>query len=62
SRFPVDGAVQLHFSSGPDARYPVPAPTPAVPYTSLNDDPVVRANSPFNGQEFDDDEDTDSGK
>ncbi|XP_076270893.1 focal adhesion protein tensin isoform X29 [Rhynchophorus ferrugineus] len=60
SRFPVDGAVQLHFSSGPDARYPVPAPTPAVPYTSLNDDPVVRANSPFNGQEFDDDEDSDS--
>lgn len=60
-RFPIDGAVELHFSPGPEARHPAPAPTPAVPYTSGNDDPVIRANSPFNYDEYDE-EDSDSGK
>ncbi|XP_030754213.1 tensin-2-like isoform X3 [Sitophilus oryzae] len=59
-RFPIDGAVQLHFSSGPDARYPVPAPTPAVPYISLNDDPVIRTDSPFTLEEYDEEDDSDS--
>ncbi|XP_060527899.1 tensin-1-like isoform X7 [Cylas formicarius] len=57
-RFPVDGAVELHFSPGCDARHPVPAPTPAVPFT-LSNDPIVRADTPFTLDEFDE-EDSDS--
>ncbi|CAG9771278.1 unnamed protein product [Ceutorhynchus assimilis] len=55
-RFPVDGAVELHFSPGPEARHPAPAPTPAVPYTPINDDPIIRADSPFNYDEYDEDD------
>ncbi|CAH0557640.1 unnamed protein product [Brassicogethes aeneus] len=60
SRFPVDGAVELHFSPGPEGRHPLPAPTPAVPVV-IADDQVVRANSPMHIEEFDNEEDTDSG-
>ncbi|XP_050309456.1 tensin-3 isoform X3 [Anthonomus grandis grandis] len=52
-RFPIDGAVELHFSSSPETRHPAPAPTPAVPYTSANDDPVVRADSPLVADVYD---------
>ncbi|XP_063903476.1 tensin-1 isoform X6 [Zophobas morio] len=58
-RFPVDGAVELHFSPGPEGRHPAPAPTPAVPFT-LADDPITRADSPFFVEEFDDEGDSDS--
>ncbi|XP_045471532.1 tensin isoform X6 [Harmonia axyridis] len=54
-RFPNDGAVELHFCQGSEVRHPAPAPTPAVPF-SLADDPVVRANSPMNLEESDEDE------
>ncbi|XP_063242064.1 tensin-1 isoform X3 [Bacillus rossius redtenbacheri] len=43
-RFPLDGAVELHFSPTPEVRLPCPAPTPAVPVT-LADDPVTRWDS-----------------
>lgn len=43
-RFPLDGAVELHFSPSPTPRQPAPAPTPAVPVESA-DDPVVRWDS-----------------
>uniref|UniRef100_A0A6P7EYM4 Tensin n=1 Tax=Diabrotica virgifera virgifera TaxID=50390 RepID=A0A6P7EYM4_DIAVI len=45
-RFPLDGAVELHFSPGPEGRHPVPAPTPAVPFIH-SDDPITRADSPL---------------
>lgn len=61
SRFPIDGAVELHFSPGPDCRIPAPAPTPAVPVI-LTDDPVVRADSPLEIDESDDDDESDAGK
>ncbi|KAJ8915601.1 hypothetical protein NQ315_003381 [Exocentrus adspersus] len=57
-RFPIDGAVELHFSPGPEGRHPVPAPTPAVPFT-LADDPVTRADSPLIVEDYDDEEDFD---
>lgn len=60
-RFPVDGAVELHFSPGSEGRHPAPAPTPAVPCVNV-DDPVVRADSPLPLEESDDDADTDSGQ
>jgi tensin len=59
-RFPVDGAVELHFSPGPEGRHPAPAPTPAVPFT-LADDHITRADSPFFVEEFDEEGDSDSG-
>lgn len=59
-RFPIDGAIELHFSPGPESRHPGPAPTPAVPVT-MNDDRITRADSPFEGDESEEDEDTDSG-
>lgn len=59
-RFPVDGAVELHFSPGPEGRHPAPAPTPAVPFT-LEADPVTRADSPFFVEEYDEEGDSDSG-
>lgn len=44
-RFPLDGAVELHFSATPDGvRFPSPAPTPAVP-VDLSPDPVTRWDS-----------------
>ncbi|KAJ8983801.1 hypothetical protein NQ317_008119 [Molorchus minor] len=58
SRFPIDGAVELHFSPGPEGRHPVPAPTPAVPYT-VADDPVTRADSPLLVEDYDDEEEYD---
>ncbi|XP_066256864.1 tensin-3 isoform X2 [Euwallacea similis] len=58
-RFPADGVVELHFSPGPEARHPAPAPTPAVPFLAALDDPVVRADSPFNVEEYEE-EDSDS--
>ncbi|KAK9879482.1 hypothetical protein WA026_006551 [Henosepilachna vigintioctopunctata] len=60
-RFPKDGAVELHFSQGPDIRHPAPAPTPAVPF-SFADDAVTRADSPMNLEESDDDDGSDGGK
>ncbi|KAL3283147.1 hypothetical protein HHI36_006301 [Cryptolaemus montrouzieri] len=60
-RFPNDGAVELHFSPGPEVRHPAPAPTPAVPYF-LSDDAVIRSDSPMNLEESDDDEESDAGK
>ncbi|KAG5891525.1 hypothetical protein JTB14_012585 [Gonioctena quinquepunctata] len=57
-RFPIDGAVELHFSPGPEGRHPVPAPTPAVPLT-LTNDPVTRANSPLQVEDYDDEEEYD---
>ncbi|XP_057652051.1 tensin-1 isoform X30 [Diorhabda carinulata] len=57
-RFPLDGAVELHFSPGPEGRHPVPAPTPAVPFT-LADDPVTRADSPLLIEDYDDSEEYD---
>ena len=59
-RFPTDGAVELHFSSGSEGRAPAPAPTPAVPIT-LSDDPVTRADSPFDFEDSDD-ENIDQGE
>jgi len=44
-RFPLDGAVELHFSSTPEIRQPSPAPTPAVPTLDSTDDPVARWDS-----------------
>ncbi|XP_067001379.2 tensin-3 isoform X3 [Anabrus simplex] len=43
-RFPLDGAVELHFSATPEVRLPSPAPTPAVP-VDTSDDPVTRWDS-----------------
>ncbi|GFG35972.1 hypothetical protein Cfor_03555, partial [Coptotermes formosanus] len=43
-RFPLDGAVELHFSATPEVRLPSPAPTPAVP-VDTTDDPVTRWDS-----------------
>lgn len=43
-RFPLDGAVELHFSPTPSPRQPAPAPTPAVP-VETGDDPIVRWDS-----------------
>lgn len=60
-RFPADGAVELHFSPGPEARHPAPAPTPAVPFATV-DDQITRADSPILVEESDDDDDSDSGK
>lgn len=60
SRFPADGAVELHFSSGPEGRHPAPAPTPAVPFTPA-DDPITRADSPLQIEEYEED-DSDSGR
>ncbi|KAK9686800.1 Phosphotyrosine-binding domain [Popillia japonica] len=54
-RFPADGAVELHFSSGPEGRSPAPAPTPAVPMI-LADDPVTRVDTPILYEESDDDD------
>ncbi|KRT79129.1 hypothetical protein AMK59_6412, partial [Oryctes borbonicus] len=54
-RFPVDGAVELHFSSGPEGRSPAPAPTPAVPMI-LADDPVTRVDTPILYEESDEDD------
>lgn len=59
-RFPIDGAVELHFSPGPEGRHPVPAPTPAVPFT-LVDDPIIRADTPLMIEEYDVDEEYDDG-
>ncbi|CAG9814924.1 unnamed protein product [Phaedon cochleariae] len=56
TRFPADGAVELHFSPGPEGRHPVPAPTPAVPFT-IADDHVTRADSPLLIEQYDNDED-----
>ncbi|XP_049821809.1 tensin-1 isoform X7 [Aethina tumida] len=56
-RFPVDGAVELHFS-GPEGRQTLPAPTPAVPFT-ISDDHITRADSPLLIEECED-EDSDS--
>lgn len=56
----MDGAVELHFSPGPEGRHPVPAPTPAVPF-ALVDDPVIRADSPLIIEEYDVAEDYDEG-
>ncbi|XP_034231429.1 tensin-1 [Thrips palmi] len=44
-RFPLDGAVELHFSPTPEPRLPSPAPTPAVPTLDSSDDPVTRWDS-----------------
>ena len=44
-RFPLDGAVELHFSPTPEPRLPSPAPTPAVPTLDSTDDPVTRWDS-----------------
>lgn len=60
-RFPMDGAVELHFSPGPEGRLPAPAPTPAVPCMNV-DDAVTRADTPLLLEESDDDADTDSGQ
>ncbi|CAH1104712.1 unnamed protein product [Psylliodes chrysocephalus] len=57
-RFPLDGAVELHFSPGPEGRHPAPAPTPAVPFTHT-DDPITRADSPLILEEYDDSEEYD---
>ncbi|XP_044752814.1 tensin-1 isoform X4 [Coccinella septempunctata] len=54
-RFPSDGAVELHFSQGSEVRHPAPAPTPAVPFC-LADDSVIRAHSPMNLEDSDDEE------
>ncbi|GJQ86468.1 putative phosphotyrosine-binding protein [Trypoxylus dichotomus] len=54
-RFPVDGAVELHFSSGSEGRSPAPAPTPAVPMI-LSDDPVTRVDTPILYEESDEDD------
>ncbi|XP_046676705.1 tensin-1-like isoform X4 [Homalodisca vitripennis] len=44
-RFPLDGAVELHFSATPDGvRFPTPAPTPAVP-VDVTPDSVTRWDS-----------------
>lgn len=43
-RFPLDGAVEFHFSTTPTPRLPLPAPTPAV-VVNTSDDPVVRWDS-----------------
>lgn len=43
-RFPLDGAVELHFSPTPEVRLPSPAPTPAVT-VDHSDDPVTRWDS-----------------
>ncbi|KAK7865077.1 hypothetical protein R5R35_014617 [Gryllus longicercus] len=62
-RFPLDGAVELHFSPTPEVRQPSPAPTPAVP-VDTSDDPVTRwdsyenislLESPLDGDTDDDD-------
>ncbi|VEN36884.1 unnamed protein product [Callosobruchus maculatus] len=58
-RFPMDGAVELHFSPGGEARHPVPAPTPAVPVSPANDDPIVRMDSPLLIEEYEPDGDYD---
>lgn len=52
--------MELYFSSGPDCRIPIPAPTPAVPVI-LSDDPVIRVDSPLLNNEFSEDEDLDEG-
>lgn len=57
----MDGAVELHFSPGPEGRLPAPAPTPAVPF-SMVDDPVTRADSPILLEDSEDEGDSDSGK
>ena len=44
-RFPLDGAVEFHFSSTPMPRLPLPAPTPAVMIDPIDDDPIVRWDS-----------------
>ncbi|XP_052125912.1 tensin isoform X10 [Frankliniella occidentalis] len=44
-RFPLDGAVELHFSPTPEPRLPSPAPTPAVPTLDSSEDPVTRWDS-----------------
>ncbi|KAF5286790.1 hypothetical protein FQR65_LT02208 [Abscondita terminalis] len=54
SRFPADGAVELHFCAGPEGRLSTPAPTPAIP-VSLTDDPVTRADSPMRLEDSDED-------
>ncbi|KAL1496974.1 hypothetical protein ABEB36_008015 [Hypothenemus hampei] len=56
ARFPVDGVVELHFSQSPEVRHPAPAPTPAVPHISAADDPIVRTDSPFNFNEFEEED------
>lgn len=43
-RFPLDGAVELHFSPTPDTRLPSPAPTPAIP-VDFSEDRIVRYDS-----------------
>lgn len=44
-RFPLDGAVELHFSPNAEGvRQPTPAPTPAVP-VDLSPDPVTQWDS-----------------
>ncbi|XP_018333185.1 tensin [Agrilus planipennis] len=55
ARFPADGAVELHFSPGPEGRLTTtPAPTPAVPVT-LADDPITRADSPLDAPDSEED-------
>lgn len=63
-RFPLDGAVELHFSPTPEPRLPSPAPTPAVPTLDSSDDPVTRWDSyeHLAGGSDDDDEDAHSGE
>ncbi|XP_017780364.1 PREDICTED: tensin, partial [Nicrophorus vespilloides] len=58
-RFPNDGAVELHFSPGPQSRHPGPAPTPAIPI-DITDGPITRSDSPFEIEDSDDEEDSDS--
>ncbi|XP_072159141.1 tensin-3 isoform X1 [Bemisia tabaci] len=68
-RFPLDGAVELHFSATPESvRLPAPAPTPAVP-VDLSTDPVTRwdsyenlADSPLGDTADTDTEDTADGE
>ncbi|XP_039278903.1 tensin-1 [Nilaparvata lugens] len=61
-RFPLDGAVELHFSPTPEGvRQPTPAPTPAVP-VDLTCDPVTRWDSYENLLQDTDTEDTNDGE
>nr|XP_022919173.1 tensin-like isoform X4 [Onthophagus taurus] len=55
SRFPIDGAIELHFSPGPERSLPTPAPTPAVPVI-FSDDPIIRSDSPIIFEDSDDDD------
>ncbi|XP_075211677.1 focal adhesion protein tensin isoform X4 [Lycorma delicatula] len=61
-RFPLDGAVELHFSPNPEGvRQPTPAPTPAVP-VDLSPDPVTQWDSYENLLPDTDTEDNNEGE